>query len=182
MANSVPPGSRLTEISSLERQRRASIIQSMAVLDTPPEDGFDALARLAANVCDAPVALVTLIDAERVWFKAVYGLGMQSSVHRQSLCCEAADSKCLLEVVNATQDLRFSANPVVIDTPNVVYYAGAPIVFDGIGIGTVCVMDYAPRKLPEQSLQALKEMASIATAMLRARIEAFRFFSTTRKS
>ena len=71
MANSVPPGSRLTEISSLERQRRASIIQSMAVLDTPPEDGFDALARLAANVCDAPVALVTLIDAERVWFKKV---------------------------------------------------------------------------------------------------------------
>ena len=182
MPDSVPASSSRTEIPSAERLRRASIIQSMAVLDTPPEDGFDALARLAANVCDAPVALVSLIDAERVWFKAVYGFANHSIGHRRSFCCEAADSKCLLEVVDATQDPRFSESPLVIDVPGIFYYAGAPIMFDGVGIGTVCVMDYAPRKLHAQSLQALTEMATIATAMLRLRIEAFRFFSTTRES
>ena len=182
MPDSAPASPSRTEIAAAERKRRAAIIQSMAVLDTPPEDGFDALARLAANVCDAPVALVSLIDAERVWFKAVYGFANQSVGHRQSFCCEAADSKCLLEVVDATQDPRFSENPVVTDVPGIFYYAGAPIMFDGVGIGTVCVMDYAPRELPAQSLQALTEMATIATALLRSRMEAFRFFSATRVS
>lgn len=182
MPDYIPPSAGSTEISPVERKRRAVIIQSMAVLDTPPEAGFDALARLAANVCLAPVALVSLIDEERVWFKAAHGFAFPSSVHRQSFCCATADSKRLLEVVDARQDARFSENPVVIGIPGIFYYAGAPIMYDGVGIGTVCVMDYSPRQLPAQSLQALAEMASIATAMLRARIEAFSFFSTTRES
>lgn len=181
MPNTQNPRFEVSEISSTERQRRAKIIESMAILDTPPEDGFDSLARLAANVCSAPVALVSLIDAERVWFKAAHGLEANSSGHRQSFCCETANSKCLLEVMDATLDPRFSENPVVIAQPSVFYYAGAPIMLDGIGIGTVCVMDYAPRELPAKSLQALKEMAAIATAMLRTRMEAFKFFSTTRQ-
>ena len=181
MSDYVSTAAGSVEILAVERKRRALIIQSMAVLDTPPEDGFDALARLAANVCSAPIALVSLIDEERVWFKAAHGFGFQSSGHRQSFCCEAADSKRLLEVVEATQDARFTENPVVTGKPGIYYYAGAPIMHDGVGIGTVCVMDYAPRELPAQSLQALTEMATIATAMLRARIEAFSFFSTTRE-
>ena len=182
MPDPVSPSSGSTEISSVERQRRALIIQSMAVLDTPPEDGFDALARLAAKVCSAPIALVSLIDEERVWFKAAHGLAIQSSDHRQSFCRVTADLKCLLEVVNAAEDARFTENPVVTGKPGIFYYAGAPIMYDGVGIGTVCVLDYAPRELPAESLQALTEMATIATAMLRARIEAFSFFSATRKN
>jgi diguanylate cyclase len=141
---------------------------------------LDALARLAANVCDAPIALVSLIDEDRVWFKAAHGLGIKDGLHKPSFCCETANSKRLLEVVNASLDLRFSENLVVTGEPGVFYYAGAPIMFEGVGIGTVCVLDYAPRELPVQKLQALTEMASIATAMLRGRIEAFKFFSTTR--
>lgn len=182
MPDYIPPHAGSAEILAVERKRRALIIQSMAVLDTPPEDGFDALARLAANVCSAPVALVSLIDQERVWFKAAHGLVIRSSVHRQSFCCETADSKRQLEVVDATQDARFSENPVVVGIPGILYYAGSPIMYEGVGIGTVCVMDYTPRELPAKSLQALTEMASIATAMLRARVEAFSFFSTTRES
>lgn len=174
------PKPRYSEISAEERRRRAQAIQSMAVLDTPPEEGFDALARLAANVCGAPIALVSLIDQDRVWFKAAHGLDIKEGLHRQSFCSETANSKCVLQVINAQLDPRFSENPVVTGNPGLFYYAGAPIMYEGVGIGTVCVLDYAPRELPAQSLQALSEMANIATAMLRARIEAFSFFSETR--
>lgn len=179
---SARPGHRYSEISADERQRRAQAIQSMAVLDTPPEEGFDALARLAANVCAAPIALVSLIDQDRVWFKAVHGLEIKEGAHKQSFCCETANSKRVLEIVNAQLDLRFSENMLVVAEPGIFYYAGAPIMYEGVGIGTVCVLDYAPRELPAQSLQALTEMANIATVMLRARMEAFRFFSKTRES
>lgn len=171
-----------SEISTVERKRRAQSIQSMAVLDTPPEEGFDALARLAANVCGAPIALVSLIDQDRVWFKATHGLGIGDGLHTHSFCCETANSKRVLEVVNAQLDLRFSENRLVTGDPGIFYYAGAPIMYEGIGIGTVCMLDYTPRELPAQSLQALTEMASIATVMLRARIEAFSLFSKTRES
>ena len=174
------PQPRHTEISAEERQRRAQAIQSMAVLDTPPEDGFDALARLAANVCKAPIALVSLIDQNRVWFKAVHGWEIKEGAHKHSFCCETANSKRVLEVCNAALDPRFSENLVVTGDPGVFYYAGAPIMYESVGIGTVCVLDYAPRELSAQALQALTEMATIATAMLRARIEAFSFFSKTR--
>ena len=171
-----------TEISAEERQCRARAIQSMAVLDTPPEEGFDALARLAANVCGTPIALVSLIDQDRVWFKAAHGLDIHEGMHKQSFCCETANSKRVLEVVNASLDPRFSENLVVTGGLGVVYYAGAPILYEGVGIGTVCVLDYVSRELPAEKLQALTEMATVATAMLRARIEAFSFFSKTRES
>ena len=175
-----PSGAIYSEISADERQRRAQALQSMAVLETPPEAGFDALARLAANVCSAPIALVSLIDADRVWFKATHGLDITGGTHQQSFCCEAANSKRVLEVRDATLDARFSQNPLVTADKGVFYYAGAPIMFDGVSLGTVCVLDYVPRELPAKSLEALTEMAIIATAMLRARIEAFRLYSTTR--
>ena len=174
------PKAVYSEISAGELQHRAAAIQSMAVLDTPPEEGFDALARLAASVCGAPIAVVSLIDHDRVWFKAAHGLEIKHCAHQHSFCCETANSKRLLEVVNAASDPRFSQNPFVKGDPGVFYYAGAPIMYQGIGIGTVCVLDYKPRELPAKSLQALTEMASIATAMLRARIEAFNLLSTLR--
>lgn len=152
----------------------------MAVLDTPPEESFDALARLAAYVCGAPIGLVSLIDQDRVWFKAAHGLAIKDGAHKHSFCCETANSKRVLEVVNAQLDLRFTENQVVTGDPGVFYFAGAPIMYEGVGIGTVCVLDYVPRELPAQSLQALTELATIATALLRARIEAFSFFSKTR--
>ena len=176
------PKPRYTEISAQERQHRAQAIQSMAVLDTPPEEGFDALARLAAYVCGAPIGLVSLIDQDRVWFKAAHGLSIKDGAHKHSFCCETANSKRVLEVVNAQLDLRFTENQVVTGDPGVFYFAGAPIMYEGVGIGTVCVLDYVPRELPAQSLQALTELATIATALLRARIEAFSFLSNTREN
>ena len=177
---STPTKPRFTAATDDELKRRAAALQSMAALDTPPDEGFDALTRLAASVCQTPIAIVSLIDGERVWFKSVQGLSVTAIENRHSFCCEAANSKCLLEVSDARLDPRFANNAMVTGELGILYYAGAPIMYEGVGIGTVCVLDRAPRELAHQSLLALQELAKIATALLRARIEAFSFYSSTR--
>ncbi len=172
--------SGLSQISSQDIRERVAALQAMSVLDTPPEEGFDALARLAATVCGTPVAVVSLIDGKRLWFKSVHGLGTRTMDSSNSFCCEAANSKRLLEVPDPTVDPRFLDHPLVVGQFGVRYHAGAPIMHNGVGIGTVCVLDYVPRRMEKRALDALSEMANIAAAMLTARIEAFEMFSNTR--
>ena len=152
----------------------------MAVLDTPPEEGFDALTRLAAHVFDAPIALVSLIDGPRLWFKSAQGMDSRVTDSKHSFCREVADFGQVLQVVSARQDARFANHALVKGPLSIQYYAGAPIIYEEVAIGTVCVLDYKPRMAPIQSLYALEEMAHIATVMLRARIEAFALFSSVR--
>ncbi len=149
----------------------------MAILDTPPEEGFDALTRLAAIVCMTPVAIVSLIDGDRLWFKSVHGLGARTISSSNSFCCEAANSQQLLEVPDPRVDSRFSNNSLAVGPLGIRYYAGAPIMHRSVGIGTVCVLDYVPRSMSKRALESLSEMAGIASAMLQARIEAFKMFS-----
>jgi GAF domain-containing protein len=175
---SMPSGH--STISAHDLRQRVATLQAMAVLDTPPEEGFDAIARLAATVCATPVAVVSLIDGERLWFKSVHGLGMRTMDSSNSFCCEAANSKRLLEVPNPDVDPRFSDHPMVVGELGIRYHAGAPIMHNGVGIGTVCVLDYVPRRMDKRALEALSEMANIAAVMLTARIEAFELFSNTR--
>ena len=166
-------------ISPEQLQRRVAALQSMAILDTPPEEGFDALTRLAANVCATPVAMVSLIDGDRLWFKSVHGLGMRSMDSDNSFCCEAANSGQRLEVPDPRVDPRFAEHRLVIGPFGLRYHAGAPIMHAGVGVGTVCVLDYVPRRMDKRALDALSEMASIAAAMLTARVQAFEMFSGT---
>lgn len=158
-------------------QKRIASLKAMAVLDTPPEGGFDALTRLAAMVCETPVAVVSLIDGERLWFKSVHGLGVRTMDSSNSFCCEAANSGQRLEVPDPQLDPRFTSHPLVIGPLGIRYHAGAPIMHNGVGIGTVCVLDYVPRAMSKRTLEALSEMAGIAAAMLTARVEAFRMLS-----
>jgi len=162
-----------------EVRQRVSALQAMAVLDTPPEEGFDALTRLAALVCGTPIAIVSLIDGDRLWFKSAFGVGVDSIDSVESFCCEAARSKTLLHVLNARRDPRFVNNALVTSELGIRHYAGAPILHNGVGIGTVCVLDIAPRTQTATALTALTEMATIASAMLRARIAAFRLFASS---
>ena len=164
-----------------EVRRRVAALRSMAVLDTPPEEGFDALTRLAANVCSTPIAIVSLIDGDRLWFKSVFGLSATTIDSAQSFCCEAANAKRVLDVPNARRDPRFLANGLVTGELGIRHYAGAPIMHDGVGIGTICVLDIAPRTQTPTALNALVEMATIAGVLLRARIEAFQLLSMTRR-
>ena len=164
-----------------EVRERVAALHAMAVLDTPPEEGFDALTRLAARVCGTPIAIVSLIDGNRLWFKSVFGVTATSIDSSHSFCCEAANSKRVLDVPNARRDHRFSSNGLVTGELGIRHYAGAPIMYNGVGIGTICVLDIAPRTQTEEALSALGDMATIAAVMLRARIDAFSLLSATRE-
>lgn len=164
-----------------EVEHRVASLRAMAVLDTPPEEGFDALTRLAANVCGTPIAIVSLVDGNRLWFKSVFGVAATQIDSAHSFCCEAANSKRVLDVPNARRDTRFREIALVTGELGIRHYAGAPILHDGVGIGTVCVLDIAPRTQTRAALRALTEMATIAGVMLTARIEAFKLFSATQK-
>lgn len=170
---------RYSEISAADCRKRVEALKMMAVLDTPPEDGYDALTRLAARVCQMPIALISLIDGDRLWFKSAVGVDARQIDSRYSFCCEAANSMQLLHVGNAREDPRFAGNGLVCGALGIQFYAGAPIMYQGVSIGTVCVLDRVPRQMTADQQEALMEMANIAGVMLRARIEAFHLMSAT---
>lgn len=161
-------------------RQRAAALKAMAVLDTPPEQGFDALSRLAAEIFATTIACVSLIDGERIWFKSVHGLDVRTIDSRHSLCAEVANTKRLMEVGDARGDPRFAGNVLVTGALGIRYYAGAPILHRDLAVGTVCVLDPQPRAAPARSLRTLEDLALLAAVMLRARIEAFAMFSNMR--
>jgi GAF domain-containing protein len=170
----------LTTISAAETRQRVAVLQSMAVLDTPQEPAFDALARLAAGVCETPMSVVSLIDGPRVWFKAAHGIDIRGGESSGSFCLEAANRKQPLEVCNSSHDARFATGPWAEGGFGIQYYAGAPIMFAGVAIGAICAADRVPRRSSPRALQALEDLALIAAVLLRARIEAFEMLSKLR--
>ncbi len=136
----------------------------LAVLDTGPEPVFDALVRIAAAVCGTPIALISLIDESRQWFKANEGLaGVHETPREIAFCDHAIRGDELFEVRDATQDPRFRANPLVTGEPNIRFYAGAPIAMpSGERIGTLCVIDRRPGGLSPQQQAALQDLAQVA--------------------
>jgi PAS domain S-box-containing protein len=126
--------------------QRLEALESYGILDTPPEPAFDDIARLAAQICDAPIALVSLVGKERQWFKSELGIGMQETPRSMSICATALQEKELLVVADLTRDPRFSDNPLVTGAPHVRFYAGAVLrTPEGLPLGTVCVLDPKPR-------------------------------------
>lgn len=158
-------------------RNRVAALQSLAILDTPPEEGFDALTQLAAEVCEVPIAIISLIDGDRLWFKSAVGVSVSTIPSEHSFCCECAQSRSVLEVQDARADARFAGIGLVTGPLGVQFYGGAPIIYGGSAIGTICVLDSRPRKLPANALRALEQMARIAVVLLRARAEAFKLLS-----
>lgn len=159
------------------RAARVATLQALAILDTAPEQCYDALTRVAALVCDMPIALVSLIDGDRLWFKAASGVDASETTSGSSFCCEAADHDAFLEVCDAREDPRFSAIGLVTGSLGVRYYAGAPLAVNGIPIGTLCVLDRKPNQLSEKQKSALQDLALLTTSLLQARSEAFRLLA-----
>jgi PAS domain S-box-containing protein len=132
--------------------QRLEALESYGILDTPPEAAFDDVSKLAAQICDAPIALVSLVGKERQWFKSELGFGMQETPRSVSICATAIREKDLLVVPDLSQDPRFRDNPLVTGAPHVRFYAGAVLrTPEGLPLGTVCVLDREPRP------QGLKE-------------------------
>ena len=152
-------------------QHRLLALHEHAVLDTPPEAGFDELTQLAALWFKAPISLVSLIDSERQWFKSRVGLEVQQTPRSMSFCSVAIERpQEMLVVSDALLDPRFHDNPLVTGEPGIRFYAGAPLVMsDGQALGTLCVIDRQPREFSPQERETLALLARQVVAQLELR-------------
>ena len=142
-----------------DESKRLEELRSYAVLDTPPEQEYDDLVALAAEICQTPIALISLIDETRQWFKARIGLEPAQTSRELSFCAHAIvrPDKDLFVVPDACTDARFSANDLVTGAPHIRFYAGAPLVTsNGFAVGTLCVIDRKPRELTPSQIQAMR--------------------------
>ncbi|MEO7912376.1 MAG: response regulator [Roseiflexaceae bacterium] len=156
-----------------DESARLAALQRYQVLDTPPESDFDDLARLAAMICGTPIALVSLIDADRQWSKAQVGIRANQMPRDQAFCAHAITQPDRLFVVsNMLEDQRFADNPLVLGEPNIRFYAGAPLrVPDGHAVGTLCVLDYISRDLSPEQLDALRILSRQVVVQLEQRLK-----------
>ena len=141
------------------------------ILHTRPEQAFDDLATLAAQICGCPVALVTLIDTETQWFKAKVGWDYEQTPREHSFCAHAiADPTNLMVISDATADARFAGNPYVTGDPGIRFYAGAPLLTPEChALGSLCVIDRQPRKLTDAQLGALRILGRQVSYLLELR-------------
>jgi len=153
---------------------RLARLQLLEVLDSGPEPIFDALTRTASQICDTPVALLSLIDTDRQWFKSNIGLpGVEQTPRDIAFCAHAIAQNELLEIPDATQDPRFIDNPLVTSQPNIRFYAGAPVTLSGgQNIGTLCVVDQKPKELTLLQRETLTSLAAVAAQALEMRKKA----------
>jgi GAF domain-containing protein len=154
-----------------DEEARLKALRDLELLDTEPEEEFDALVRRAAEATGAPIAVMTLVDEARQWFKARVNLELTSTDRDVSFCAHAILTPGDLTVVPDTrEDQRFSDNLLVTEDPNIRFYAGAPIFTpDGHPVGTLCVLDAAPRGLSEEQADALRALAAEVSGRIERR-------------
>ncbi|WP_341529253.1 sensor domain-containing diguanylate cyclase [Nostoc sp. UHCC 0302] len=145
---------------------RLKALENYNILDTLPEQAFDDLTALAAYICRTPIALISLVDADRQWFKSKVGLEISETPREWAFCSHAIlQPKDILVITNATKDERFAKNPLVKGNPKIRFYAGVPLVTpNGLPIGTLCVIDIVPRRLSDKQLDALYRLSRQAIA------------------
>lgn len=162
------------EIPANEAGRLAAL-RAFNILDTPPEQAFDDITLLASHICDTPVALITLVDENRQWFKSRIGYDKAESSRDISFCAHTILRTDDIFVVRDTlQDPRFHDNPFVTSSPHVRFYAGAPLVTStGMALGSLCVMDRKPRDMTPEQLAALRALRRDVIAELELRKTAF---------
>lgn len=141
-------------------EQRLESLRLLGILESPVEERFDRVTRLACRLFDVPIALVSLVDAERQWFKSCQGLPVRETGRDISFCGHAILGNGIFEIADATQDERFADNPLVTGEPNIRFYAGAPLATaDGHNIGTLCIIDSRPRELSVEDRASLRDLA-----------------------
>jgi GAF domain-containing protein len=152
-----------------EAARRAALA-SYAILDTDPEPSFDDLNHLASFICKTPIALITLVDEHRQWFKSRVGLSTEQTSRDIAFCSHAILQDDIFVVRDALQDERFRENPLVAGEPHIRFYAGVPLVNDdGYALGTLCVIDQIPRELSATEKEALKALSRLVLGQMELR-------------
>jgi GAF domain-containing protein len=145
-----------------ETERLASL-RSLKLLDTPAEERFDRITRIAAKLLNIPMTQINLVDADRVWVKSSHGIDMKENPRSTSFCGHTINGNQIMEVSNAKEDERFRDNPAVTGDPFISFYAGMPIAGPtGLNVGTLCVLDKTPRVLSQEEKQLLKDLAEWA--------------------
>ncbi|MGQ4277682.1 PAS domain S-box protein [Pseudidiomarina sp. E22-M8] len=149
----------------MNEAERLVALRALHILDTPAERRFDRLTRLAAHIMDAPIALISLVDENRLWFKAHFGMDVCEAPRKFSFCSHALDSYSPFIVTDVAQDPRFTNNIYVKGAPGVRFYAGIPLRGPGDHIvGTLCVLDIKPREITTSDIEALQNLAEIVEA------------------
>jgi hypothetical protein len=153
-----------------KEEARLAALRKYRILDTDPEQGFDDLAFLASHVCGTPIALITLVDADRQWFKSKVGLSLQETARNISFCTHTILQTDPLLVRDALHDERFATSPLVHSAPHVRFYAGIPLISpEGHALGAMCVMDRVPRQLSPDQVSALAALSRLVLLQLELR-------------
>ena len=166
MMTAEPPA--LPKKSDQQERARLARLRMLAVMDTDPEPLFDSLARMASTLCGTPIALITLLDDKRQWFKANIGLEPLTQTNREvAFCAHAIQGSTLMEVRDTQKDTRFSQNALVTGEPGIRFYAGVPLVMpEGERLGTLCVIDREVRHLTTEQRDAMVQLAEMVVQAL----------------
>ncbi len=151
-------------------EARVIALDKYAILDTDPEQSFDDLTLLASYVCKTPMALISLVDEDRQWFKSRVGIDASETSRDIAFCSTAILQSDVFVVPDALADERFRDNPLVVSDPHIRFYAGAPLINeDGYALGTLCVVDRAPRDLAPDQKEALQALSRLVLVHLEFR-------------
>lgn len=154
----------------VDEDNRLAALRRYNILDTDPEKSFDDLTFLATYICKTPIALVSLVDRDRQWFKSRVGLSVQETPRDVSFCAHAILEREVLIVPDTFEDARFSGNPLVQQDPCIRFYAGAPLfTSDNHPLGTICVIDRTPRTLNGEQIRALEVLSKQTGALIEMR-------------
>lgn len=152
---------------------RVATLKGLGILDTPAEDRFDRYTEITAQAFAMPIALISLVDERRQWFKAAVGIDIDETPREISFCAHAILDDDVFEVRNARADPRFRNNPLVIGPPHIRFYAGAPLkANNGHRLGTLCIIDRVPRELTDEERSKLKYLADMVVAEIDRKIDA----------
>jgi DNA-binding response OmpR family regulator len=146
---------------------RVAKLHQLAILDTPPEERFDRITRIAAATFDVPIALISLVDRDRQWFKSCVGLNTRETPREVAFCAHAVEQGADVVVPDTLLDDRFADNPLVVDGPRIRFYAGAPLLMGtGLCLGTLCIVDTRPRHLTAAELATLHDLRDMVLEQL----------------
>ncbi|MFJ7797251.1 sensor histidine kinase [Pseudomonas sp. NPDC096950] len=154
---------------------RMSIVRRYAILDTPPDGAFDRVTAIAARLLGTPIAIVSIVDTDRIWFKSHHGLEAQQIPRNSGLCASAILQSEPWLVTDAKHDPRTLANPLVAGEFGLQFYLGVPLhTHDGFNLGTLCVLDTQPRTVTQEQIDTLTDLASVVMDQLELRLSAMR--------
>ncbi len=157
-------------VKPANEEARIIALEKYAILDTDPEQSFDDLTLLASYICKTPIALISLVDEDRQWFKSRVGMDARETSRDIAFCSTAILQSDIFVVPDALADERYRDNPLVVSDPHIRFYAGVPLINeDGYALGTLCVVDRTPRELAPDQKDALKALSRLVLAQLEFR-------------